>query len=116
MADLLTPMAEHVKGRAIVAVCDITEYPDLARRESAANTTMIIYRDGREVARSEGNVTNVDFETEMNLLGLNASGGRSQSSTASGPARELSHHRRPHTSNNSGHPGPLRQTRGHEPR
>ena len=78
MADLLTPMAEQVKGRAIIAVCDISEHPGLATRESAGPGTMVIYRDGREVARSEGNASNADFESEMHLIGLNSHGGRSR--------------------------------------
>ena len=70
-------MAEHVKGRAIIAVCDISEHPGLATRESAGAGTMVVYRDGHEVARSEGNESNATFETEMRLIGLNPFGSRS---------------------------------------
>lgn len=44
---MLEPMAKHVKGSAIIAVCDLSENPDIARRENAIAGTLIIYRDGR---------------------------------------------------------------------
>lgn len=70
-------MAEHVKGRAIIAVCDISKHASLGTRESAGSGTIVIYRDGREVARNGGE-SNAAFDTEMHLLGLNAYGGSSQ--------------------------------------
>jgi hypothetical protein len=66
---MLEPMAKHVKGRAIVAVCDINKYPDVGRRENATSGTTIIYRDGREVARSEG-APDAAFLSQMRQLGL----------------------------------------------
>jgi predicted RNA binding protein YcfA (HicA-like mRNA interferase family) len=72
-ADMFEPMAKHVSGRAIIAVCDLSKNPDLARRENAESGTMIIYRDGHEVARSNG-VANAAFNQEMQALGL-AGGG-----------------------------------------
>ena len=62
-------MAQRVKGLAIIAVCDLTDNPDLARRENASAGTMVIYRDGREVARSEGG-SSAAFSGEMKRLGL----------------------------------------------
>jgi len=62
-------MAQQVKGRAIIAVCDLNKNPDLARRENASAGMMVIYRDGREVARSAG-VATASFTSEMRLLGL----------------------------------------------
>jgi hypothetical protein len=62
-------MAQRVKGIAIIAVCDLSENPDLARREKASSGTMVIYRDGREVARSEGE-SGASFTAEMQRLGL----------------------------------------------
>jgi hypothetical protein len=62
-------MAQRVKGRAIIAVCDLSQNPDLARRENASSGTMVIYRDGREVARSEG-AAGAAFTAEMQRLGL----------------------------------------------
>ena len=70
---MLTPMAEHVKGRAIVAVCDISKYPSLGRRANAEAGTMVIYRQGREVARSTG-VASAEFIREMSALGLGIPG------------------------------------------
>ncbi len=66
---MLEPMAQQVKGRAIIAVCDLSKNPDLARRENALAGTMIIYRDGREVARSDG-AAGAAFTTELRQLGL----------------------------------------------
>lgn len=62
-------MAQRVKGLAIIAVCDLSKNPELARREKAFAGTMVIYRDGREVARSEG-VASAAFTAEMQRLGL----------------------------------------------
>jgi hypothetical protein len=69
VADMMEPMAKHVKGRAIIAVCDISKYPDVARRESASSGTTIIYRDGREVARSDGE-PDAAFRSQLRELGL----------------------------------------------
>ena len=66
-------MAEHVKGRAIVAVCDLSKNPALGRRANAMAGTMIIYRKGREVARSDGDSTRA-FANEMAALGLGVPG------------------------------------------
>jgi hypothetical protein len=71
---MMGPMAQHVKGRAIIAVCDLSEYPEMGRRENAESGTMVIYRDGREVARSAG-VSNAAFLAEMQTLGLGWHGG-----------------------------------------
>ena len=62
-------MAKHVKGRAIVAVCDINQNPDVARRENAKSGTTVIYHDGREVARSNGQ-PDAAFLSQMRQLGL----------------------------------------------
>jgi hypothetical protein len=70
---MLEPMAKHVRGRAIVAVCDISKYPDVGRRERALSGTTIIYRNGREVARSDG-APDAAFVGEMKQLGLIAGG------------------------------------------
>jgi len=67
---MMEPMAKHVKGRAIIAVCDLSKYPEVARRERADSGTLIIYRDGREVARTTPGVSNPAFVVEMQALGL----------------------------------------------
>lgn len=70
---MLAPMAEHLKGRAIVAVCDISDNPTLARRAQATPGTMVIYLQGREVARSDGESREL-FKQEMSALGLGIPG------------------------------------------
>ena len=62
-------MAKHVRGRAIIAVCDLSKNPEMTRRENALAGTMILYRHGQEVARSDGD-TAAAFQTEMQALGL----------------------------------------------
>lgn len=66
-------MAKHVSGRATIAVCDLNKNPEMGRRENAVSGTMIIYRDGREVARSEGTPT-AAFNRELQALGLSSGG------------------------------------------
>jgi len=66
---MLEPMAQRLKGRAVIAVCDLNENPEMGRRENAESGTLIIYRDGREVARNGGE-TQATFQTEMTALGL----------------------------------------------
>ena len=70
---MLEPMAEHVRGRAIIAVCDLKENPEMARRENVESGTMVIYRGGREVARNSG-ASPAAFASEMRAMGF-ASGG-----------------------------------------
>jgi hypothetical protein len=71
---MMEPMAKHVQGRAIIAVCDVSEYPEMGRRENAVSGTMIIYRDGREVARNVAGGSNPAFHVEMQALGLSFGG------------------------------------------
>lgn len=70
---MLKPMAKHVKGRAIIAVCDLTSNPDMGRREQAESGTVVIYRGGHEVARNSG-AQDTAFSAEMGLLGLQTPG------------------------------------------
>jgi hypothetical protein len=72
---MLEPMAQQMKGRAIVAVCDLSENPDVGRRENVESGTTVIYRHGREVARSDGESTgdgtDAAFLAQISELGLN---------------------------------------------
>ena len=63
-------MAKHVKGSAIIAVCDLSQNPEIGRREHAEAGTMIIYRNGRESARTVAGETNPAFAAEMRALGI----------------------------------------------
>ncbi|HWB06942.1 MAG TPA: hypothetical protein VG796_28215 [Verrucomicrobiales bacterium] len=63
-------MAKQVSGRAIIAVCDLSENPEIGRRENAYSGTMIVYRNGRETARSAPGGVNPEFMSEMQALGL----------------------------------------------
>lgn len=63
-------MAEQLKGKAIIAVCDLSENPGLGRRERADTGTLIIYRDGAEVARTVPGAANPAFVKEMQLMGI----------------------------------------------
>jgi hypothetical protein len=67
---MLEPMAKHVKGSAIIAVCDLSQNPEMGRRENAEAGTMIIYRNGRETARTAPGASNPAFATEMRALGI----------------------------------------------
>ncbi len=62
-------MAEHSKGRAIVAVSDLSKNPALGRRANALAGTIIIYHGGRKVACSDGS-GNLAFGIELASLGL----------------------------------------------
>jgi hypothetical protein len=66
---MLEPMAKHLQGRAIIAVCDLSKNPDIGQRQNASAGTTIIYRGGKEVARSD-DWANPNFEKEMQELGL----------------------------------------------
>ena len=73
-ANMMSPMAQQLKGRAIIAVCDLSKYPEIARRERAEAGTLILYRDGIEVARTTSGVSNPAFNTEMRALGVSFGG------------------------------------------
>jgi hypothetical protein len=62
-----------LKGRAVVAVCDLADNPELGRRHNVDAGTIVIYRGGREVARNEGE-TRATFQTEMSALGQSIPG------------------------------------------
>ena len=71
---MMQPRAAHVRGRAIVAVCDLSKDPDMGLREHAVSGTTVIYRNGREVARSAPGATDPAFFTEIQALGLSFGG------------------------------------------
>ena len=51
----LPALAERVKGRAIIAIGDTTEQPELANRAGLREfPAWVVYRDGEEVSRATG--------------------------------------------------------------
>ena len=67
---MLAPLAEQAKGRAIIAVCDVSRNPEIAARERVLAGMMVVYRDGREVARSMGGEATAEFAAALRDAGM----------------------------------------------
>ena len=69
MARGLAHMAERVKDRAMVAMGNVDENPELARKADVAIMPVwVVYRDGEEISRATGENSDLGVERLLNMV------------------------------------------------
>lgn len=78
MARSLTHMAERVKDRAMVAMGNLDDSPELARKADVnIMPSWVVYRDGEEISRATGENSDLGVEKLLNMVSPPTSGPQS---------------------------------------